>query len=158
MMRTLALVSFVLAAACGDDSTEPSLEEEACEHLQEGPAVARTATAAAAGAPAVSNDHMRYDVALVDVTGGKGGFITFAAAEAGDYVFFFSADVPLAVTTSAGQPVTIAGGETGSDLCTELARSYDVPLTVGTFNLQLGPTSATSVSIVVEEEGEHTHE
>jgi hypothetical protein len=154
-MKLRLLVPILLATACGDSHEDPPPDEEACEHLQDGPSVARTATASAAGAPSVSNDHMRYDVTLVDVSGGKGGYVAFAAPEAATYHVFVDEDVALTVSSAAGQPVAIANTQTGSASCTEIRRRYDVPLTVGSFNLQLGPTPVTSVSVVIEEQHEH---
>ncbi|MBJ6764222.1 hypothetical protein JGU66_25890 [Myxococcaceae bacterium JPH2] len=146
-----------LLAACGDDpATSSSVDEEGCEHLQKGPGVSITAVREGAG-PAVSNDHKRYDIALQDATGGKGGAVSFAVTAAEDYVFFTSADVPVTVTTSAGQVVEVEEHATSSASCTDIRGRHVVPLGVGTHTLTFGPTPVNQVSLVIEESGEHGH-
>jgi FAD/FMN-containing dehydrogenase len=152
------LLSTALLVGCSGE--EETADTEACEHLQNGPQSAVTATAAAAGAPAVSNDHKRYDITLVDVTGGKGGSVSFASSEAAEYVFFLNADVPFKATDASGQTVAIEASATSSSECGDIKGRHIVPLGVGTYTLSFGPTSATSVSLVIEEEAheEHSHE
>lgn len=149
------LLSTALFMGCGND--EENADAEGCEHLQEGPAAPVTATAATTGAPAVSNDHRRYDITLTDVTGGKGGSVSFAAAEATDYILFTSADVPVAVKDSGGMTVAPEASVKSSSECTEIKGRHTIPLSVGTYTLTFGPTTSTSVSLVIEESG-HTHE
>lgn len=157
-LLSVLLLSTALLAGCGDDEPTESPDTEGCEHLQEGPASSITAAATGAG-PAVSNDHKRYDIALADVTGGKGGSVSFAVSEATEYVFFISADVPFAVTTSSGQAVEIEESTKSSETCSEIKGKHIVPLaTVGTYTLTFGPTTASQVSLVIEEAGEHDHE
>jgi hypothetical protein len=151
------LLSASLLTACGSDDAAASIDDEGCEHLQEGPAVNVTAATSGAG-PAVGNDHKRYDIALADVSGGKGGSVTFAAAEATDYVLFTSADVAVKVTNAAGQTVGIEESATRSDACSEIKGRHVVPLTVGTHTLTFGPATASTVSLVIEEaSGAHDH-
>jgi hypothetical protein len=151
--------AMILAAGCGDDAHEESIDVEGCEHLQEGPAAPITAAADAAGAPAVDDDHRRYDVSLPDVGGGqRGGFVAFAAAEATDYVFFLSADVAVAFTDAGGQPVAIEESTSSSPECEEIRGRHLIELAVGTVAIELGPTAEAEVSIVVEPAGEHDHE
>jgi hypothetical protein len=154
----LALIA-ALVAGCGDDNGEETsgLNAEACEHMQGGPPVAVTATPTAAGAPAIANDHQRYDVTLVPVTGGNGGAVTFAAAEATDYVFFLDAAVPLTIRDPSGATVTPEETVQGIAECTEVKSRILVPLTVGTHTLQLGPATGTIVRIVAEEAAAHAH-
>ena len=161
-MRSFKPTPFILAvalafSACGSEDDPPSIDAEGCEHLQEGPAVPVTATAAATGAPAISNDHQRYDVTLTDVAGGKGGAVSFAAAEATDYVFFLSAGVPVRFRSAAGAEVAPESSVASSSECAEIKARIVVPLTVGTYTLELGPTPETLVGIVVEE-AEHAEE
>ncbi|EAU62707.1 hypothetical protein STIAU_7222 [Stigmatella aurantiaca DW4/3-1] len=115
-----------------------------------------TAAATSAGAPAVSNDHKRYDISLVDATGGKGGSVTFAASEEGDYLFFVSEDVPLTIRTANGVAVEPEAVAKSSTECSEIKGRYTVELGVGTHVLTFGPTSKTSLSFVAEH-GEHDH-
>jgi len=160
MKKLLAacLLSTSLLVGCSGEEEE-SADTEGCAHLQNGPAATVTATATASGAPAVSNDHKRYDITLVDVSGQKGGSVTFAASEATDYVFFLNADVAFSVANSSGQPVAIEESATSSSECGDIKGRHVVPLSVGTYTLTFGPTSATSVSVVIEEAAhEHDHE
>lgn len=148
------LLSTVLLVGCGND--EENADVEGCEHLQEGPASPVTATAGTTGAPAVSNDHRRYDITLTDVTGGKGGSVSFAAAEATDYILFTSADVPVTVKDSGGMTVAPEASVKSSSTCTEVKGRHTIPLSVGTYTLTFGPTTATTVSLVIEESA-HDH-
>lgn len=158
LLSALFLSTALLVVGCGDDADEAtSGDEEGCEHLQEGPAVNVTAVATGAG-PAVSNDHKRYDIALVDVAGGKGGAVTFAVAEATDYILFTGAAVPVKVTNGSGATVEFEESTTSSELCTDIKGRHVVPLTVGTHTLTFGPSTLSSVSLVIEEGGDHDHE
>ena len=150
------LLSSALLIACNNAN---EADVEGCEHLKEGPASAVTATAATSGAPAVSNDHKRYDITLPAGTGGNVGSVSFASAKASDYVLFLGADVPVKVTGSSGD---VAFEETAkaSEQCTEVKGRHVVPLGVGTYTLTFGPTTQTSVSLVIEEtshDEEHDH-
>lgn len=151
MKKLLAACLLSTALLVGCSGEEESADTEGCEHLQNGPAATVTASATATGAPAVNNDHKRYDVTLVDVSGQKGGSVTFAASEAADYVFFLGANVGFSVANANGQAVAIEESATSSSECTEVKGRHVVPLSVGTYTLTFGPTSATSVSVVVEE-------
>ena len=133
---------------------------EACEHLKEGPNSAVTATAATSGAPAVSNDHKRYDITLPASTGGNYvGSVSFAVSEASDYVLFLGSGVPVKVTSSAGQEVAFEETATSSTECTEVKSRNVVPLQVGSYTLTFGPTTQTTVSLVIEETShEEEHE
>jgi len=151
------LLSSALFLACGND--EETADSEGCEHLKEGPSAAINASASGTGAPAVSNDHRRYDITLTDVTGGKGGSVSFASAEAIHYILFTGADVPVAVKDSSGMTVAPEESVKSSSVCTEVKGRHTIPLSVGTYTLTFGPTTLTSVSLVIEEEeGEHDHE
>lgn len=155
-LLSVALLSSALFVACGGD--EETADTEGCEHLQEGPAVAVNASASSSNAPAVSNDHRRYDIALTDVTGGKGGSVSFAASEGIDYVLFTSADVKVTVTNGSGTAITAEESVNSSSACTEVKGRHTFPLSVGTYTLTFGPTTATSVSLVIEESGsDHKH-
>ncbi|WP_434299714.1 hypothetical protein [Corallococcus exiguus] len=156
LLSALLLSTSLLAAGCGGDEEEAHADEEGCEHLQEGPAAAVTAAVSGTG-PAVSNDHKRYDIALVDIAGGKGGAVSFAVSEATDYVLYMSAPVPVTVTNSRGAAVEFEESATSSSLCTDIKGRHVVPLTVGTHTLTFGPSTLSSVSLVIEESGEHDH-
>jgi len=149
------LLSTVLLAGCG---TVNEADMEACEHLQEGPSSIVTATATASGAPAVDNDHRRYDISLVDITGGKGGFVSFDVENAGHYILFTGADVPVVVRNAAGDTVSFEVSVKSSTECTNVKGRHTVPLAVGKYSLAFGPTMQGVVSLVIEEEtAEHGH-
>lgn len=162
--------------ACGSDSSNDDTDEvdaavaeetpdgEGCEHLAEGPAVSVTAAVdvASAGAAAVKDDHHRYDVAFVDLPGGqKGGTVTFAADEATEFHFFFSAAVSYTLTDGAGASVTRESTAAASEAC-DIIKQWDVyDLEVGTHTLTFAPGDLASVQIVIEPAGaahEHEHE
>ncbi|KFE62183.1 hypothetical protein [Hyalangium minutum] len=150
------LLSTSLVFGCGGD--EETADTEGCEHLQAGPASSINASASGTAAPAVSNDHRRYDITLADVTGGKGGSVSFAASEAVDYILFTSADVPVTVKDGNGQTVAAEESVKSSSECTEIKGRHTFPLNVGTYTLTFGPTTATTVSLVIEESGtDHEH-
>ncbi|MBE4751958.1 hypothetical protein G4177_27705 [Corallococcus sp. ZKHCc1 1396] len=158
LLSALLLSASLLVSACGDDAeVEGSGDEEGCEHLQEGPAVSVTAVASGAG-PAVSNNHSRYDITLVDVAGGKGGAVSFAVSEATDYILFTNAPVPVKVTNGSGATVEFEESTNSSETCTDIQGRHVVPLTVGTHTLTFGPSTLSSVSLVIEEGGEHDHD
>ncbi len=142
----------------GSDAGTPGdeLDEEGCEHLADGPAVSVTATATASGAPAIDADHQRYDIQLTPITGGKGGYVTFAADDEADFVFFLGANVPVTFRDAQDQEVEPEASATSSTTCTEIKGRYVVPLEVGMYTLSFGPTTEDQVSVVVEEAG-HEH-
>ncbi len=153
MMKKLlsaCLLSSALLVGCGH--TEDA-DSEGCEHLQKGPGVAVTASATASDAPAVSNDHKRYDITLP--SGGTGS-VSFASGEAADYVFYLNAEVPLRIASASGQAVTFESSATSSASCTTIKGRHVAPLEVGTYTLTFGPGSGT-VSLVIEESGHEDH-
>jgi hypothetical protein len=157
MMKKLlsaCLLSSVLFVGCGKTN---EADVEGCEHLKEGPNVSVNASASASGAPAVNNDHKRYDITLPTGSGGNTGSVSFAAAEASDYVFFLGANVPLKITSASGQEVTFEETATASEACSEIKGRHVAPLQVGTYTLTFGPTTQGSVSLVIEET-DHAHE
>lgn len=158
MMKKLlsaCLLSSALLVGCGGENNEADVE--GCEHLQEGPSAAVTASASATGAlPSVGNDHKRYDITLPAGSGGNVGSVSFAAAEATDYVFFLGSNVTLKVTNASGQTVSFEESATSSAQCTNIKGRYVAPLQVGTYTLTFGPTSESSVSLVIEETA-HEH-
>ena len=146
-----------LAGCGGDDHEEENPNAEACEHMKQGPPAALTAGADfLITAPKINSDHKRYDVTLVDVPGGKGGYLTFAVAHAGDYIFYSSAPVIMTVKTPAMADVAAESSATGIPECTEVKGRQVHDLAVGTYVLVVAPQSLNQVSLVVEESG-HTH-
>lgn len=150
-----AIICSVLTFGCS--KSEEHVDAEGCEHLREGPSIAVSAAATGSGAPAIDADHNRYDVTLSAVSGGLGGFVSYAAPEATDYLFFLGAAVPVQFLDAANVVIALEEEATGSTACTEIKGRYLVPLQVGTYTLRLGPTAQTSVAIVVEEAGHAPH-
>jgi len=147
-LLSVSLLSSALLVGCGNAN---EADVEGCEHLKEGPAASVSASASTSGAPAVSNDHKRYDITLPAGSGGNIGSVSFAAAEATDYVLFLGADVPVKVTSSSGQEVAFEMSAKTSAECAEVKGRHVVPLQVGTYTLTFGPTTQSSVSLVIEE-------
>jgi hypothetical protein len=141
------------AAGCGDENApeEENPDAEACEHLEMGPAVDLTAAAmASATAPRIGNDHKRYDVTTVPVSGAKGGFVTFAPTAAGDYIFFTGQPVTLMVESAAnGGDVAATSMAASVSECTLVKGRNVYPLEVGTY--VIGITGVVDkVSFVIE--------
>ena len=154
-LRTLCVLALAATGlgGCGED--RPAEEEdpnaEACEHIEMGPAVALTAAAvSSASAPKLGDDHRRYDVSLVDVTGGKGGYVSFAATTAGDYIFFTTAPVTLKMRTSAMTDVAAESSDAMISECTEVKGRHVYDLEVGTYIVGIGPETTDTVSFVIE--------
>ncbi len=158
LLAALLMSTALLAAGCGgDDEEEENPDVEGCEHLKEGPSTAVTATLTGTP-PAVDDDHRRYDITLVSGTGGNTGSVSFAAAEATDYIIYTSADVGLLVKNASGATVEVEESAKSSSECTEIKGRHVVPMTVGTYTLTFGPSTASSVSIVIEHAHEEGHE
>jgi hypothetical protein len=155
---TGALAAFLLGSlSCGDDhAEEENPNAEACEHIAAADkAVALTAAATASpSAPEIRADHKRYDVTTVSVAGGKGGYLTFAAAEAGDYIFFTGTPVQLTVKNPAGADVAAESSSASIPECTQVKGRHVYPLQVGTHVIGI-TTTADEVRFVVE--GSHEH-
>lgn len=166
----LASLAAAFAIGCGDDDEngeehgdehgEEGAEAEACEHLANGPFAAITGGAAdATDLPDAGIEHTSVDITLVEGDGGNEAFVSFAAEEDAEFLFFLDVNAPFAVFDGAGNEVEIEATEEGSEACTEIGVSYTLDLSVGTYTLHIGPTDATEVSLVHEEAGEeHDHE
>jgi hypothetical protein len=149
------ILPFALAA-CGDDGGGEDLDVEGCEHLEEGPYEAVTATADTASAPEVADDHTSYTVTLPVATAGNAGFVRFAADEAGDFIFFLDADVDVELTDADGAVVTPEESATSSDACDTIRGKHTVELEVATYFLELSSPTIDEVNVVIEH-GAHTH-
>ena len=153
-----------LTIGCGGEdapetTAEPSPDAEACEHLEQGPAQPIAAGSAADdSAPAVADDHRRYDITLADISGQNGGFVAFASSEAADWLFLFDRDVPVTFRDAAGAAIAPEETSASSADCPLVRGRHLVPLEVGTVYLELGPSTETSVSLVIEEAAGHEHE
>ncbi len=155
VLGALAIFAATSITGCGDDHDEHhgGAAEEACEHTKEGPFQDVTATAAADGAPSATFAHTAVRITLVDDADDntkKSGYVTFEADEAAEFAFFLSADVPMAIMDANSADVEI---EESADVaeCTEVAKQHNADLEVGTYTLKIGPTTESTVSLVVEE-------
>jgi hypothetical protein len=168
-----ALSSSLFVVGCDDDhdhdghdpGTEEShsADEEACEHMTQGPFEDVTATAMSTGAPSAAYEHTAVRITLtpdpVDETQYV-GYVTYEADDETEFVFFLSADVPFAILDASGSEVEIEESEAVST-CDEVAMEHVADLSVGSYTLLLGPTSETQVSLVAEEashEGDAPHD
>lgn len=173
-LAALALTSGLVLAGCqllpgsaGTPSPSPSASAsapaipeadlEACEHLNEGPAVAVTATLSAQDAPDVSEGHKRYDISLVAQNEQYTGHVLYNSKEEADYVLFFNQDVNLEVKDAENVTVDIETSASSSVACGTVKARYVVPLGVGLYTLKLGPTAASTVSLVIEESAHSDH-
>jgi len=149
---TVALVHLCFAGALlSGCATDTDLETAFCASLGESPASEVTAAQDASGASSVVLEDQNAQVTLIDVGGDLGGVIKYAADEAGHFAFGLDADIPFAVTDSAGVAVPIVTSVRGSSTCTELAVRHTVLLDPNTYTLTFGPTDTTTVRIVAEE-------
>jgi hypothetical protein len=149
-MKSLLGVGLALVLGCNGGEGQ---DAELCEHITEGPS--QVVSGSASPTATVQDNHTRYDVTLADGTGGKTGKVSFAAAAAGDYVIGLNADVLLAVKDGAGTAVAFEEVKKEGNACAALVARYLVPLGVGTYTLELGPTSAEQVGMVIEKSGAH---
>lgn len=164
-MKKQVWLSLVAAlAACASDGVDEDAGtgeeedpiEEACEHMEEGPSAAHTATLAAPY-PDVSAEHTRHDVTLVDDGGQNGGAVTFEVDEDGEHLVFLDKDIPVAFRDVGGEAFDVLLSEP-VDACDSVAIQKHVTFEVGTVELRFGPTTESTVRIVIEEVGEeHAH-
>lgn len=160
MTRTLINIilasSLPLTAACGgEDHGHVTPAEDACEHMLEGPAIAVTAIDDSAGDPPdLDESHHRYDVTLVTLAADRGGYLDLVSAAAGDIHLFLGTDLPVTLWDDQGSEVAPEATMTTVAACAEVAVGYTYDLGVGTYTVDLGPTTATAVAIVPVHGGE----
>jgi hypothetical protein len=167
-MKAFSLISILWlalsASACSDDDHNHdqhdghvhqhdgghNLDEEGCEHLEQGPFVDVNAGNDPPGAAEVKADHQAYRVTLVS---GAPGFVKLAVAAGGHRVLFFDTDVALEVQDDQGNALTIEKTEKSIPECTVVKAKHTVDLpAAGTYFFKLGPDSAaTTVTLVIEE-------
>lgn len=155
-------VAALIAGCQGHDEEEPGhadADVEACGHMKGGPAAPLTAAAAfSATAPAVSNDHKRYDLTLAGTAGARVGFVSFAVARAAEYIVYTGAPVKLALKTAAMTEVAAESSASSVAACTEVKGRHAFDLGVGTYVLGFGPETVDTVSLVLEaQDHENTH-
>ncbi len=159
--RTISLFGSALLFSVGCSDSDPhshheeSPEEEACEHLADGPFEAVTAAALPGDGADISFEHTRVDVALLADGDEFYGWVSFAADEDAEFTFFLTDDVPFAIQDLNAALVAVEESEIGSEFCDDIAVSHTFDLAVGTYALSFGPSASDSIGLVVEEAGEH---
>ena len=178
LVPLLVCLALGLSAGCSDDDSSPptqdgsaakedaavqndakphgdgghNVDEEACEHLREGPFKPVTAATDVASAPppAIAADHNGYQVSL---TGGTAGFVRYDADAAGDHILFLDTDVAVELQDDQSQVIAPEDSVTSISECTEVKRKLTFDLDeVGRYFFKLGPTTAdTTVTVVIEE-------
>ena len=158
-MKRFALLALFALPACGEEDAHAhesgeDLVTEACEHGADGPFEDVTAGADPTGAPSIAFEHTGVRITLSEAA----RVVKFEAAEATDYTFFFSKNVPVVFTDSAGATLPIEATE-AVDACAEIAVQHTIELPVGTVFLTFGASPEALITAVVEEAGAaHTHE
>jgi hypothetical protein len=160
MIRRLALLTLVTAAACGDSdnggnggidaATSLTADQRACALFRDGPAMSRAATDGPEGAPSVTAGDYRYDLTMPEGEFILGAFVKFTASAERTYHVYFTEDFPLALQENGGPTAaTISGSETSVAACSDVKRKYTVPFTPGTYELLMGPLEVSSVRLVI---------
>ncbi|MBA2665124.1 MAG: hypothetical protein H0U74_22750 [Bradymonadaceae bacterium] len=162
----VGLLSMTIATlGCGHDDHDHDLNnedpaEEACAHATDTPTAVSAAAQRADATASVSLGHTHYRVALVEdaeTAGQFRGSVRYIAGAEADYAIFLSVDAPLAVFEADATTAVEIESSAGVDACVELARQHVVELKAGTYILELGPTSASHVSILIESLGGAHH-
>jgi hypothetical protein len=147
---TIALLLLAPLACDGPEGEEESPVAEACEHTEVGPNNAAAASAVGdTSAGDISAAHTSHDVTLVAVAGGNGGFVRFDSV-GGPTLIFVTVDLPVVATDANGAAIALTAADESE--CTQVVKSFSGDLPVGVVFLELGPTDATEVSIVIEAE------
>ncbi len=146
----LTLLSWALSSCESHEAHEEDPRAEACEHLAQGPAKALTAGVDDASAVDVSAGHTRFDLALGDVAGAKGGVAKFSVAAAGDWMVALSEDAKLAVVGPNGAVIAPESSLPGGPTCSAAKVIHTYELGVGSHLLRFGPGSSAAVNLVIE--------
>lgn len=159
-IHAMTVCLMLLVAACGDEQIEASPEDDACEHMIEGPSQSLTAAAldATSNIPVVDETHTRFDITLLDIDGTNAGKVDLAIAEAGEHILFLNAAVSLSVTDSTGSGVAAEAMQGDIAACNEVGASYTFDLGVGTYTLDFESTQQGLVQLVIIPAGEHGHQ
>ncbi len=136
----------------------PEADLEACEHMNNGTATAITAVQGDVTPPSVSAGHTRYAITLPASNEQYAGKVLYNSSEETDYVLFFDQDVTLTVLDPDQQVVAIEASASSSVACGTVKARYVLPFGVGPHTLQLGPTAASTVSLVIEESAHEEHD
>jgi hypothetical protein len=164
--HAVVVLSFtVLSLGCeSDEHADHDPLEELCEHMLDGPAVAKTLGADAASAVDLTGEHQRLDLTLVDATfdggaTGKGGHGTLSVDEAGDWLFGLADDVEITVRGPDGKVIDAEATSKDPASCSALKKVVTYELAVGQHTVQVGPGTLAATKVVIEHtEGEaHDH-
>lgn len=149
---------------CGPIEAPPAEEgpaSDACEHAAEGPFVDAIAGIGNEDPPDISAEHTAFVVTtadLLDEEGNRGGFVSYASEAAGDYYLFLSDHMDITVWDVNADEVPLEDSVHEVAECDEVTMYHLVELGVGTYDIELGPTSLDEVTIVVVPGGDHAHE
>jgi hypothetical protein len=146
-----------VVSGCGEDGHDEhnhgdlSPAEEACEHMQNGPATSLEISAMSdAPTDTVHStwEHKRVDLTLMDDGSGESfvGYVTYEAEAAGDYLVF--ADGQATITINDEQPESAA--EVSE--CSDVVQVQTFELAVGEHVMTVTASTAT-VRLVVELDG-----
>lgn len=125
-------------------------EDHACTHMQEGPYRTATASVELASAPDVSRVHTRFDVTLVAVEGGLGGFVRYTPTTPGYHALFLSDDVPVQLFDATGAPVCVLAHKAGSACPAAISHFVVMFLEAGHWYLLFGPTPRATIGFAIE--------
>ena len=150
LLTVLQLTTVGISAlfGCGDDAGSVPAEG-ACATMQDGPVDVTVASPRADdSAPEPAWWDHRVDVTLVDIEAGvRGGYLKLDVATDEDYAFALSAEVPLSVVDVAGATFGALRRTAGG--CLGIAVRLEQRIPPGIHYVELGPTEAAEVSLVV---------
>jgi hypothetical protein len=160
---SIALTLPLILVGCGDDHDNDHSEEvppleDACEHMEDGPFEPTTAVADGSVDGAMLTTHTRWNIDLIAVDGGNGGSVSFAPAEAGEFLFALASDVPMMVFDATGAEVVLETPPADAGECSLATTVHAVDTAVGTYTVSFGPTDAAAVSVVVVPSEHDEHE
>jgi hypothetical protein len=156
------LLALSLLAGCTGGAPAPAPTPTATPHTTDaadatacarfaGSATAIAAQVGDVGEPPEVALNRRYDVALGAVDGGRGGTVTFYAPRAAEWSVYLTEDAPLMARDAAGLPMTLLERYTGSTHCADIRSHVVLLLDPGAVTIELGPTTAAHVGLVIEE-------
>ena len=161
------IVVGILAVACGSDDEEGSgleggeievsaeREQAMCDDLNSNPSTTplpQTAGAAIGEGGAINAASGKKIIDFVDFEGQNGGYIRLAIDPANQSPVFLllDADVDFAAVHEDGSEVDYLESGNSSELCPEAEGRYLWIVSGSENHLRFGPTSATSVALVIE--------
>ena len=152
------VVSFVgLTSGCGNDHDhnehDHHLKEEACLHMENGPATVIAGSTDAVSAIATEHDdweHKRVELSLVEESGSFVGFMQLEIASAGDYSIFVDSDATLEIDGAVPE------SNRAETECDGISHVNVFELSVGEHTLKVTSTEAV-VQLVIEADSEETH-